>query len=206
MYLPIHSELRVQQNRILGSFWLRIYHQRYQQVPTGRAAQILSTWQNEFIHQTAQHVWLPQKSSRPHQKRIQPPLVSQRQAVIFILCRDLLITIKRKIKGKIELKNEQVIETPLKARQEVESSTANSKNVVQTGQQLTTLRQFGQSFNNISFNILGTKQKLHSIMNLNCSVNVLPQPDLADINLNNDIDESDDQASIADKIEIKEER
>lgn len=43
-------------------------------------------------------------------------------------------------------------------------------------------------------------------MNLNCSVNVLPQPDLAEINLNNDLDESDEQASIADKIEIKEER
>ena len=37
-------------------------------------------------------------------------------------------------------------------------------------------------------------------------MNVLPQPDLAEINLNNDLDESDEQASIADKIEIKEER
>ena len=44
------------------------------------------------------------------------------------------------------------------------------------------------------------------MMNLNCSVNVLPQPDLADINLHNGLDESDDQASIADKIEINEER
>ena len=56
------------------------------------------------------------------------------------------------------------------------------------------------------FNIQGTKQKIHSVINLNCSVNILPQPDLAGMNLHNDLDESDDQASIADKIEINNER
>lgn len=62
------------------------------------------------------------------------------------------------------------------------------------------MRQFGESFNNISFNILGTKEKLNSIMNLNFSVNLLPQNDMVDMHLDDDIS---DQASIADKIELK---
>lgn len=62
------------------------------------------------------------------------------------------------------------------------------------------MRQFAESFNNISFNILGTKEKLNSIMNLNFSVNLLPQNDMVDMHLDDDIS---DQASIADKIELK---
>jgi len=41
-------------------------------------------------------------------------------------------------------------------------------------------------------------------MNLNFSVNILPQPDLAHMNLDNEIEELSDQASIADKMELKE--
>jgi len=40
-------------------------------------------------------------------------------------------------------------------------------------------------------------------MNLNFSVNILPQPDLGEMNLNDEVDEEDDQASIADKIDMK---
>jgi len=41
----------------------------------------------------------------------------------------LLITIKRKIKGKSDQKFESAVETPVKKRQEIEASTANTKKV-----------------------------------------------------------------------------
>ena len=52
--------------------------------------------------------------------------------------------------------------------------------------------------NNVSFNLLGTKERLGSLLNLNFTVNRLPLAELGAVVY----DEPDDSASIADKIEF----
>jgi hypothetical protein len=111
---------------------------------------------------------------------------------------DLLITIKRKIKGKIDNRYDGLVETPCKKRGEVDVHTTASKKAPETGSDLVSLRQFGDTNNNISFNLLDTKQRLNSHMNLNFSVDMLPPADMAEVKFD---EESEDLASIADKID-----
>lgn len=98
------------------------------------------------------------------------------------------MTIKRKIKEKNDQKLETATQTPIKKREEVEVNTTNTTKILETGNELTSLHQCSHSYNNLSFNILGTKQKVNSIINLNCSINVIPQGNLGQMNLYDDID------------------
>jgi hypothetical protein len=52
--------------------------------------------------------------------------------------------------------------------------------------------------NNVSFNLLGTKERLGSLLNLNYTVNRLPLADLDVINF----EDQDESASIAEKIDF----
>lgn len=53
--------------------------------------------------------------------------------------------------------------------------------------------------NHISFNLLGTKERLGSLLNLNFSVNKLPLAELGEVHYS----DQDDSASIADKIDFE---
>lgn len=116
-----------------------------------------------------------------------------------MLFRDLLITIKRKIKGRLEKDAADLAETPLKRKAEEEASTA-TKEVAETGNELTSIRnlQFADA-NNTSFNLIVTKEKLHSIMNLNMTVNHLPL-DMGQAMFSEESDEEDECVSIEHKI------
>lgn len=107
------------------------------------------------------------------------------------LFRDLLITIKRKIKGKLDKEPSDIPETPLKRKNDDEAPTA-SKDVAETGNELTSIRnlQFGE-VNNTSYNLITTKEKLHSIMNLNMTVNHLPL-DMGQAMFSEESEEEDD--------------
>ena len=85
-----------------------------------------------------------------------------------------MIHIKRKIKGKTEPKLDTVPETPMKKRSEVEPNTTANKKSAETGQELGSSQQLMEISNHISFNLLGTKERLGSLLNLNFSVNRLP--------------------------------
>jgi hypothetical protein len=68
---------------------------------------------------------------------------------------------------------------------------------VETGHELTTEHNLVDIANQVSFNLLGTKEGLHSLLNLNFTINKLPMADLGDVDFN----DQDDSASIADKID-----
>ena len=59
--------------------------------------------------------------------------------------------------------------------------TTACKKSVETGQELVTEQHLVEVPQNISFNLLGTKEKLHSLMNLNFSVNKLPHHDFGEV-------------------------
>jgi hypothetical protein len=63
----------------------------------------------------------------------------------------------------------------------VEVQTAATKKVVETGNELTTELHLNDIPNNVSFNLLGTKEKLQSLMNLNFTVNKLPLAELGEM-------------------------
>jgi hypothetical protein len=109
MYLSFKVELKFCKNFILGSLRNRVHYQRYQQVSADCSTQILSSWQNQLVYKTAQHVWLPQEQSRSYEECLQPSFVSEGQSVTLYSFSDLLITIKRKIKEK----NDQKLETAI---------------------------------------------------------------------------------------------
>ena len=67
---------------------------------------------------------------------LQPPQLPQKQRVPFHLFRDLLIQIKRKIKGKTDLKADAIFETPIKKHSEVDLHTTITKKAVETGHEL----------------------------------------------------------------------
>lgn len=68
------------------------------------------------------------------------------------LFRDLLITVKRKIKGKMA---EEHIETPVKHVAKSEARPSAAKELADTGNELTTRKQFSIAEpNNTSFNYL----------------------------------------------------
>ena len=54
---------------------------------------------------------------------------------------------------------------------------------------------------NVSFNILGTKERLQSLINLNFTVNKLPMADLGNVDFDDEEEDRDDElASIEHKI------
>jgi hypothetical protein len=115
------------------------------------------------------------KSRADHSKSVfSHPLFLRDREYYLHLFRDLLITIKRKIKGKFEKESTDIPETPQKREAEDDAPTA-TKDMAETGNELTSIRnlQFGE-LNNTSFNLITTKEKLHSIMNINFTVNHLP--------------------------------
>ena len=140
------------------------------------------------------------KSRADHSKSVfsHPSFIKDRE-YIHQLFRDLLITIKRKIKGKVESKNDTHPETPIKKRIETDLIATTCKKNVETGQELVTEQHLVEVPQNISFNLLGTKQNLHSLMNLNFSVNKLPNHDFGEVRYENE--EEEDNVSIAEKID-----
>ena len=121
------------------------------------------------------------KSRADHTKSVfSHPLFLKDREYHHHLFRDLLISIKRKIKGKLEQENMENPQTPQKPRMELEMQTTGSKEIAETGNELFSVRnmQNGEMHNNTSFNLIGTKEKLCSLMNLNFTVNHLPQLDV----------------------------
>lgn len=56
--------------------------------------------------------------------------------------------------------------------------------------------------NNVSFNLLGTKEKLNSLLNLNFTINRMPLAELQEVDY---AENDDDSASIAHKIQFENE-
>jgi hypothetical protein len=92
---------------------------------------------------------------------------------------DLLITIKRKIKGKLDPedeKQEQLAQTPQKTKQQQQSETTAGKELAETGRELRSTRQLSfEEPNKINtFNYLfASKERLGSRLNLNVSMRKL---------------------------------
>lgn len=100
------------------------------------------------------------KSRADHTKSVfSHPLFLKDREYYHLLFRDLLISIKRKIKGKPEQENIENHQTPQKPWIELEMQTTGSKEVAETGNELFSIRnmQNGEIPNNTSFNIIGTK-------------------------------------------------
>jgi hypothetical protein len=73
------------------------------------------------------------KSRADHTKSVfSHPLFIRDREYHFHLFRDLLITIKRKIKGKLDKESTDIPETPLKRKAEDEAPTA-AKELAETG-------------------------------------------------------------------------
>ena len=149
---------------------------------------------NSFIRQLNMYGF--HKSRNDHTKCVfsHPSFLRDRE--------DLLITIKRKIKMREELPPPP--STPVKRTREVaEVKTTASKQTVATGEELKTNRNL--SFGELpipSFNIMGNPDKPFSIININVSMNVMPQ---SDIRFEQTAEDDDDLVSIADKIDEEEE-
>lgn len=110
--------------------------------------------------------------------------------------------IRRKIKGKPEPRDDEVLDTPVKKRAEVELQTTASKKVAETGHDLRSEQMMMEVSNNVSFNLLGTKEKLNSLINLNFTINRLPLAELGELRYNQHYDDdSCHSASIAGNIE-----
>ena len=56
--------------------------------------------------------------------------------------------------------------------------TTASKRVYETGQELESEAQYMETQNHVSFNLLGTKEKLNSLLNLNFTINRMPLAEL----------------------------
>jgi hypothetical protein len=77
-------------------------------------------------------------------------------------------------------------------------NTTAGKKTLETGQELASEPQLVEVSNNVSFNLLGTKERLGSLLNLNFTINRLPLVSLGEM-YHEDQDES---VSIADKIDF----
>jgi hypothetical protein len=53
-------------------------------------------------------------------------------------------------------------------------NTTASKKIFETGQELESDPHFMEAQNNVSFNLLGTKEKMNSLLNLNFTINKMP--------------------------------
>lgn len=119
---------------------------------------------------------------------------------------DLLITIKRKIKGKQEQeeeKPEQPAQTPQKKRQQQQSETTTGKDLAETGRELRSTRQL--SFEEPKMNtfnyLFASKERLGSRLNLNVSMRKLSSREAGN---GLRLDDDSDCVSIEEKIEKNE--
>ena len=128
---------------------------------------------NSFIRQLNMYGF--HKSRADHSKSVfsHPSFLKGRE--------DLLIQIRRKIKGKLEGKPDSTLETPIKKRPEIELHTTATKKVAETGHELVTEPQLSEVPNNVSFNILETRNKLQSFININLTVNMLPLAEMGEL-------------------------